>query len=90
MVVCEIPPRMNSADYVQVLENTMLPCARERFNPDEYPTIRFMQDNSPVHRSRATLAWFRDHPEVELMDWPAKSPDLNPIENLWSMFISSI
>ncbi|KAJ0388588.1 hypothetical protein P43SY_011719 [Pythium insidiosum] len=22
--------------------------------------------------------------EVQVMDWPARSPDLNPIENLWA------
>lgn len=29
--------------------------------------------------------WFEEHPEIVLIDWPAKSPDLNPIENLWSI-----
>ena len=43
-----------------------------------------MQDNARIHTARATLALFRDTSLV-LMEWPANSPDLNPIENIWSL-----
>ena len=39
----------------------------------------FQQDNAPIHVSRHSKAFFRD--KNVLMDWPALSPDLNPIEN---------
>ena len=41
----------------------------------------FQQDNAPIHVSRHSKAFFSDK-NVVLMDWPALSPDLNPIENL--------
>ena len=44
----------------------------------------FQQDNAPNHVSRYSKAFFNDK-NVVLMDWPASSPDLNPIENLWSI-----
>ena len=43
-----------------------------------------MQDNAAIHTAKATLALFKDK-RLVLLDWPANSPDLNPIENIWSL-----
>jgi hypothetical protein len=44
--------------------------------------IIFMQDNAGIHTAHITRAWLTEH-NVELIDWPPYSPDMNPIENLW-------
>ena len=42
----------------------------------------FQQDNAKPHSARVTTAWLRSK-RVQVLDWPACSPDLSPIENVW-------
>jgi transposase len=44
----------------------------------------FMDDNA-----RVVTQYLADH-GIERMDWPSKSPDLNPIEHVWNMMGKSI
>ena len=42
---------------------------------------RFQQDNDPKHTSRIAKK-FLDETFPEVLDWPANSPDLNPIGSI--------
>jgi len=45
--------------------------------------VTFMQDNARPHTAHANLNYLGSK-LVKLLMWPARSPDLNPIENLWA------
>lgn len=77
--LAEVEGRMNADQYVDILENHLLPSMQEFEIPVE--ELIFQQNNDPKHTSKKTSTWFKDN-SVTLLDWPAQSLDRSPIEHL--------
>lgn len=82
-----IPGRANGHTYKEVLQNIMLPTVRTVYPEMEVPEFYFFQDNCPIHRALVVREWLREQPQIKTVPWPPRSPDLNPIENLWGLMV---
>ena len=77
----------NQETYRDLLtEHAIFPELNARFGEFQYI---FQQDNAPPHVARRTIEWLNKH-TLLLSDWPAHSPDLNPIEIMWALMKARI
>jgi hypothetical protein len=83
-VLCMVEGRLNANIHIRILEEVMLPSVIEVF-----PHNDFQHDNCVIHTSDLAQNWLRAN-VINVLSWPSRSPDINPIENVWSLMIKNM
>jgi transposase len=78
---CFIRGTLDSVKYQEVLAEHFLPFCQ----PDE----SLVQDNAPIHVSSSTKEWVFGR-GISTLKWPSRSPDMNPMENVWGIMARQV
>lgn len=74
--------------YYEMMRDYVLPSLEDQFGKD----FEWMQDNAPIHKSEnlkrysgQTVKGLLNDRGITLVNWPPNSPDLNPVEHVWTL-----
>lgn len=80
--------KLNSDGYIQLLKDNDIFTSLGQFYGQN--NFYFQQDGAPAHRAKKTINWINDQNVQIIENWPANSPDLSCIENVWSILETKI
>lgn len=81
--------------YFELLRDYVIPSIKDQLG--DY--FIYMQDNASIHNSKnlkkkenegESVSKLLNELNIELLDWPPLSPDMNPVENVWSLLSAAV
>jgi len=79
LVILPRDQTVNSKVYLNILNDNLANC----FAVTGAEILQ--QDGAPCHTAKIVKDWLRRCEVDYISDWPAQSPDISPIENLWGI-----
>lgn len=70
---------LNSMGYRDLLADNLIPLLEEIGHG-----FKYQHDNAPIHTTELMREWF-EQKSIAAIPWPATSPDLSIIENVWAL-----
>jgi len=74
-----------SKDYIHLLKTCAVPISKLNYGDDFF----FQEDNSSVHKAKSVQD-FTSTSRINILPWPAKSPDLNIVEDIWKLLSTEV
>lgn len=79
-----IKGKFNAVQYIDLLNSAAIKICKMNFGND----FIFQDDNSPIHQAKLVKKFWNEN-QINNLNWPSKSPDINIVEDAWHM-ISNI
>ena len=70
---------MDKMVYLEILKNNL----RQSQFKMGLDTFIFQHDRDPKHTAKV-ITKYLDNKDINILDWPSQSPNLNPIERIWA------